>query len=98
MKPLSHRQISFLRSVRAQGCSVTRLRSANQVTLWSLLYRGLLYRANDEVFLTQAGVDVLEEYASSRMPLRQRHADLSERCVHLLKASRVLQMKKRRVA
>jgi hypothetical protein len=90
MKSLSRFQVGTLRYIDKMGVvSMDTMRSVNQITLWSLVYRSnthgpLLYRTGDSVRLTPEGKRAVAEYDATSLAARKRESDLSDRVQVLL--------------
>ncbi len=81
---LSTRQIRMLRYVDQKNVKLEHLRQANQLTLWSLLKRGLVRRMGEGLVVTQDGQERLKAFSGAELIARQTDGDLSRRVGHLL--------------
>ena len=90
---MSHHQYGTLKWVADYIVTLDHLRSAKATTLWSLLHRGYITQHGDTILLTQLGEEALTQYKHPHFAERRAEADLTERCLRLLKVSRVIAMR-----
>lgn len=93
---LSRHQYGDLLYISRNRPTMHQLRLANMNTLTSLAQRGYLFKVgptdDSEVMLTKAGEEALRLYQQAGMNERMHEADITERCLRLLRYSRRLVM------
>lgn len=85
---LSTRQLQLLRYIAKNGITGMKLRKTNQLTLWSLLYRGLAQWSSKGLDVTNSGEKVLREFSVSAAVERKTPNQLARRVERLLVVSR----------
>ena len=89
---LSRHMYNDLRFIHEHHMTVAHLRMANMTTMTAIAARGYLRKIGQgeeaEILLTQAGEDALGRYSGTEMNLRKHEAEITERCLQLLKHTR----------
>jgi hypothetical protein len=84
----SERMIQTLRHIYTYGLNFAEARQVNQMTLWSLLNRGLVARKGQSISTTPAGSQVVGNFDKKELAQRVHEKDLSYRVQVLLRLVR----------
>jgi hypothetical protein len=88
----SGKAISLLRKIAHNDLPVDYLRKVNNTYARAL--KGLIYRHGTKLLLTQEGYDLLENYSTTKVAMRNEENDLSESVRSLLHVARLRILRK----